>query len=242
VSIAEPRPTGRAFWAVYATVYDAIWDSPMTRSLAVFAAQAVGNGVRVGNGSRAGNDGRAGGDGPVIVDLGCGTGLLSQSLTCIRVGVDSSPAMLRRAVARGRVDHAQEGDAVGTDLLAGSASAVIIGNVLHLHPDPRAVVDEARRLCVPGGCIFLCWPVAGLDTPRMRRLERHAGRPWLSAWTAHALRTVIGVFGAFSPGVEPHQVHLNDVMDPSRDDLLLDAVFAECQHVVVLRRRAGGIV
>lgn len=111
---------------------------------------------------------------------------------------------------------------------------MIVGNVLHLHPDPQAVVQEALRLCAEGGSVFLCWPIRGLDTTSLRRIERAAGRPLLSAWRAHLLRTLVGIFGAVTGGARPREVRV----DEFGGAVMLDTVVADCQRVVVLRRAA----
>ena len=98
----------------FADVYNAARPRPPVKTCEIITAMM--NGKRVGT----------------VVDLGCGTGLLSQGFTGVRTGVDSAPAMLRRASARGRIDRAHEGDIVSTGLPAGSAPAVIVGNVLRL--------------------------------------------------------------------------------------------------------------
>lgn len=204
------------FWSVYAMVYDAVWDSPLTAAIADEAARWVD-------------------DSGVVVDLGCGTGLLSGRLGGHRIGVDSSGAMLRRAMSAGRVDRAVLGDVTHSSLPDSAATGVIVGNVLHLHADPRAVLDEARRLCAPGGVVFLCWPLPGLDTVRLHALDRTHGRSRGSALRAHVLRGMIGVLGSLMPGIRPHPVALAGLGDNAGRDVVADLEVAGCQRVVVLR-------
>lgn len=101
MKVGDTGRSSRRFWAVYAAVYDIIWDSPVSSDLAALVA---------GTARGAPSD--------TAIDLGCGTGLLSGRVRGVRVGVDSSPEMLRRAVQRGRIDTALVADAAATGLAA----------------------------------------------------------------------------------------------------------------------------
>lgn len=175
--------TTQWFWRIYATVYDLIWDGPATDALCAEVRRHLA-------GARH------------VVDLGCGTGLVSQApadgAARPTVGVDTSAAMLARATRTGRIAQSRLAPAERTGLPDGSADAVIVCNLLHLHPDPAAVIAEAVRLARPGATIVLSWPVDGLTTTRLRRIERDLGRPFLSRSVAHVLRTAVGTLSSLT--------------------------------------------
>ncbi|MDR0285146.1 MAG: class I SAM-dependent methyltransferase [Propionibacteriaceae bacterium] len=168
------------FWRGYAVVYDHIWDSPLTRAALTTALRDLGP---------------AG----VAVDLGCGTGLSAAPLVRAGwtvVGVDASLPMLDRARAAGRITRGIPADAAATGLDHATADAVVIANLLHLHPDPVAVLDEARRIVRPGGVIVCLWPAATATFTRALAADVAYGRPWPSALGAAILRMVVGLAGA----------------------------------------------
>ncbi len=216
------RTTDRArtrFWTAYAAVYDTVWDSPLTRALAEAAEEVL----PVGG---------------TIVDLGCGTGLLTRARTAETIGVDTSAAMLHRALARRRIDRALLRPAERTGLPAGSAGGVIAGNLLHLHPEPRAVVEEALRLCAPEGTAFLCWPLDGPDTTAIHRLDRALGRAALSASRANALRRLVGIGAALTRTTRTPSPEIERAVREAAAgvaEVVLDATLLGCQRVVVLR-------
>ncbi len=163
---------GALFWSSYAAVYDLIFESPLTRAVADHIAEQFEPGAR-------------------IVDLGCGTGLASQTLTRGGAqvhGVDASPAMIRRARDRGRVSTVQVADAAETGLRRASAGGVVCANILHVHPRPRSVIAEALRLVVRGGHIVWVTPTARLGLADLVRADRAAGRSVVATIRADALR------------------------------------------------------
>ena len=173
------------FWTIYARSYDQIWDSAVTAATRAFVHDGIGEAA-------------------TVVDLGCGTGLLSAGLG-VRgievIGVDSSVAMLARALEGGRITRAVHAAADAVPLEPRVAGAVIIGNLLHLHPDPAAVVSEARRLLKPGGVIVATWPVPGLTPEAMWRADRHAGRSLIDTLRAQLLRLRVGMLAARTEGI-----------------------------------------
>lgn len=95
----------------------------------------------------------------VVLDVGCGTGLMSKHL--VRggrevVGVDLSPAMISRARVRG-LPNARFvlGDA--EDLPLGDAGFDAVLNLISFHhyPDPSLAIAEFRRVLRPGGRLVL---------------------------------------------------------------------------------------
>ena len=125
-----------------------------------------------------------------IADLGCGTGTLSVLLADAghRVhGVDFSPEMVRRAVAKAAGRDASRGgvrfvvgDAAAPPLPAASYDVVLCRHVLWAMPDPAAALRTWLGLLVPGGRLVLVegrWSTgAGLAAAETVALVEAAGR------------------------------------------------------------------
>ncbi|MER7168843.1 methyltransferase domain-containing protein [Micromonospora sp. NPDC000207] len=94
--------------------------------------------------------------GALLVDLGCGAGLLAPHLTgkgYRHVGVDLTRSALEQAADHGvNVVHA---DATAVPLADACADVVAAGELLEHVPDWRRVVAEACRLLRPGGLLVL---------------------------------------------------------------------------------------
>jgi 2-polyprenyl-6-hydroxyphenyl methylase/3-demethylubiquinone-9 3-methyltransferase len=94
-----------------------------------------------------------------VVDLGCGGGLLAQSMLAggaSVVGIDLSHGSVRAARQHldGRSLFAQ-GDVCKAPLSSGCADIVLLADVLeHLH-EPDAALHEAARLLRPGGLAYV---------------------------------------------------------------------------------------
>ncbi|MBP2335046.1 class I SAM-dependent methyltransferase [Saccharothrix coeruleofusca] len=94
--------------------------------------------------------------GAVLLDLGCGAGLLAPHVRdkgYRHVGVDLSPSAPVQARAHG-VD-AVRGDVLAVPAADGSADVVVAGEILEHVPDLRAAVAEACRVLRPGGLLVL---------------------------------------------------------------------------------------
>jgi 2-polyprenyl-6-hydroxyphenyl methylase/3-demethylubiquinone-9 3-methyltransferase len=92
--------------------------------------------------------------GAVLVDLGCGGGLLAPWLAgrgYRHVGVDPVDTSLR--VARGHGVTPLAGDAYRVPLASGCADVVVAGELLEHVADPARVIAEAARLLRPGGLL-----------------------------------------------------------------------------------------
>ena len=88
----------------------------------------------------------------VLVDLGCGAGLLAPHVAgkgYRHVGVDITRTALEQAVEHGVV--AVQGDACRVPLTDGCADVVSAGELLEHVTDVRAAIAEACRLLRPGG-------------------------------------------------------------------------------------------
>jgi SAM-dependent methyltransferase len=110
------------------------------------------------------------------LDVGCGTGALSQRiLDCHAparvVGIDSSEGFAAHARAH-VIDPRAEfrvGDARALPVSDGEFDAVVCGLVLNFVPDPPRAVAEMRRATQPGGTVALyVWDYAG-EMQLMRR-------------------------------------------------------------------------
>ena len=98
----------------------------------------------------------AGRPGAVLVDLGCGAGLLAPHLAgkgYRHVGVDLTASALALAAAHG-VDPIR-GDVTAVPLADGCADVVTAGEILEHVADHGAAVAEACRLLRPGGLLVI---------------------------------------------------------------------------------------
>ncbi len=97
----------------------------------------------------------------VIVDLGCGTALLTWDLAqrfpdALVMGADRSPAMLKASRRRGALTLPLLcADAYALPLRAGSVDLVVSTISYHFYLEPRRALSEIRRLLRPGGRLIL---------------------------------------------------------------------------------------
>ncbi|HEU4811824.1 MAG TPA: class I SAM-dependent methyltransferase [Nocardioides sp.] len=121
-----------------------------------------------------------------VADLGCGTGTLSLLLADEGYavdGVDFSPEMVRRAVAKaeGRDDvRFVEADAAAPPLDPGAYDVVLCRHVLWAMPDPTAALRSWLGLLAPGGRLVLVegrwFNDAGLSAAQTEILLAGVGR------------------------------------------------------------------
>ena len=95
-----------------------------------------------------------------IVDVGCGTGILTERLRSeleadVVAGCDFSLGMLEQAAARTRAVAWMQGDALRLPLRDGSAQAIVCTEAFHWFPDHDAALREFRRVLVPGGRLLV---------------------------------------------------------------------------------------
>lgn len=90
----------------------------------------------------------------VLIDVGCGGGLLAPHVSGYRhLGVDLTTSAL--AQARHHAVLAVRGDAARLPLADRSAAVVVAGEILEHVPDPEAVVAELCRVLRPGGTVVI---------------------------------------------------------------------------------------
>jgi 2-polyprenyl-6-hydroxyphenyl methylase/3-demethylubiquinone-9 3-methyltransferase len=93
-------------------------------------------------------------EGAVLVDLGCGAGLLAPHVRGYRhIGVDLTASALSQAAQHGVV--ALRADVSAVPLADGCADVVAAGEILEHVPDLPAVVAQACRLLRPGGLLVI---------------------------------------------------------------------------------------
>ncbi len=96
-----------------------------------------------------------------ILDLGCGTGTLIQSLLTLVpeaeiVGLDCSDAML--SVARQKLPNSVElhlGSADSLPFPSENFNLVISTSAFHYFCNPSLVIQEAKRILKPNGCLVI---------------------------------------------------------------------------------------
>ncbi|REF96634.1 3-demethylubiquinone-9 3-methyltransferase [Asanoa ferruginea] len=94
--------------------------------------------------------------GAVLVDVGCGAGLLAPHLRTHgyhHVGVDLVPSALEQAASHGVTPLAA--DAGSIPLASASADVVVAGEILEHVPDLPGTVAELCRVLRPGGLLVL---------------------------------------------------------------------------------------
>ncbi len=116
------------------------------------------------------------------LDVGCGTGALSQAILAEAApasvtGIDASEGFVGHAAATTADPRARfrRGDAQAIDLPDASHDAVVSGLVLNFVPDRRAMLSEMARIARPGGRLgFFVWDYPGGGVAFMRAFWRAA--------------------------------------------------------------------
>jgi ubiquinone/menaquinone biosynthesis C-methylase UbiE len=131
-----------------------------------------------------------------IVDVGCGTGFLTQYATMHTqgngriVGVDLSPQMLQKAKENlsklGQIESVdfRVGDAENIPIEDGFADAVVGNMILHHCPRPKRAISEMIRILKPGGRIA----IADLEKHKERWLREEMADRWLGFEQARVKR------------------------------------------------------
>ena len=195
-----------------------------------------------------------------VIDLGCGSGLLSQALTQAGyrvLGIDVSDAMVALARARAPEAEFRVGSFVSSSLPT-SVAVAAVGEVLNYTfdsmNDESARVDLFRRVyraLVPGG-VFL-FDIAGPDRAREGAPHRtfSAGTDWaalaetdLEPNTGLLTRTITSFRLVGSLYRRDTEVHRLALMDPSKVSDLLSALGFEVRTLESYRAVAlpAGVV
>ncbi len=142
----------------------------------------------------------------MVVDLGCGTGQLTQRL--IRgfpdaniVGVDLSDGMLTEAAGRLRQVGSDDQPLVRADALqlpfaASSIDLVVCTESFHWYPDQAAALAELARVLNPGGRLLIASiaTVTGAGDQLLRGATRAGGRT-IRALPPHRIRELLARSG-----------------------------------------------
>ncbi len=154
-------------------------------------------------------------EGSKILDVGCGPGKLMEEVLLHRqqrfTGVDTNREMLVAAAARPMLKETRLLTVYPATRLPfedGYFDAVVFCSLLFLLEEPRFLLEEALRLLVPGGRVFILNPTGktGLMRPwrsllhpanggfwLWRRATRGRGRKWSSALPAEKLAAERGL-------------------------------------------------
>lgn len=122
-----------------------------------------------------------------ILDLGCGTGQLTERLSMLFpdasvVGADLSNGMIERAAERLTDDDQSNfvrADAQRLPLVGASFDVVTCTESFHWYPDQEAAAAELARLIKPGGRVVIASiaTVTGFADDAIQRATSLAGRP-----------------------------------------------------------------
>ncbi|MFE2426935.1 class I SAM-dependent methyltransferase [Streptomyces sp. NPDC059373] len=142
------------------------------------------------------------GDQRLALDLGCGSGALARHLHHLgyrTTAVDCSPAALALAAEHGDVPDLvfQQLDIETDDLTAlpHCAYSLITCRLVYafIH-DKAAFLDRVRALLAPGGCLWICTPLASrLETRKEIGITDTEAEQLLSGWSSahtHPLDTL----------------------------------------------------
>jgi SAM-dependent methyltransferase len=126
-----------------------------------------------------------------VVDLGAGTGKLTETLVrlCVEVtAVEPDPDMLGQLRCELPSVRSLAGSAEDIPLPDGSADAVVAGQSLHWFDLDRAIPEMARVL-VPGGVLAALWNVDDDRVPwvaELAEISKHTSSVTLTRWRDRA--------------------------------------------------------
>ena len=136
-----------------------------------------------------------------LLDLGCGTGLLTRRIRgafpgASVVGCDFSHGMLRQAAEQRHGNAWVQGDATRLPFRARCFDTIVSTEAFHWFPDQPGAVAECFRVLAPGGRLLLALvnpPVEAMSTA-MYMGSRLAGQPFY--WpTRQRLRALVEAAG-----------------------------------------------
>ncbi|SCX39435.1 Methyltransferase domain-containing protein [Klenkia marina] len=165
-----------------------------------------------------------------VLDLGAGTGKLTEQLLAAGhevLAVDPSADMLAELTARHPQVTAAVGGAESLPLPDTSVDAVVAGQAAHWF-DPAATATELRRVLRPGGVVGFVWNTRDLRVPWLRALE---GDIEDEARGHEADQGVVDAFAAALPAdVAVHESAVAQQLSP--DEVV--ASFATRSYVAVM--------
>jgi len=136
-----------------------------------------------------------------VLDLGCGTGLLTERLRreagiASVTGADFSAGMLKQA-SRGRLDIAWvRASALALPFADASFDAITSTEAFHWFPDQAAALRECRRVLAPGGRLLIAFVNPDFEAigDATLLLSRLAGQPFY--WpTPERMRSMLEAAG-----------------------------------------------
>lgn len=174
----EQSTSTTRWWSAYARIYDLLWSGPVTDRLADAVLEHCGE--------------------PrwPLIDVGCGTGLLSARLVAHDhdvICVDANAEMLRRLTARIPGAYAVAGTVTDMPIRPGSAHIVVATNLLHLHSRPSNALTALAALLAPSGRLICSWPRADSGPWRVAKAEWAQGIPLTMVLARSVGRIAIGV-------------------------------------------------
>jgi ubiquinone/menaquinone biosynthesis C-methylase UbiE len=145
-----------------------------------------------------------------IVDVGCGTGLMSLKLAATGrqvLGVDLSTAMIAHARARSsaRLEFLQA-DAENLPLESASFDAVVNLISFHHYPDPDRAIAGFRRVLRPGGrLVLIAFDLDSYFIQLAQKVNRWTKNIAGDAWQKHAeeVATLVRCSGFASVKLKP---------------------------------------
>lgn len=137
-----------------------------------------------------------------VLELACGTGLLSEKLAGrvkLLEATDFSEAMIRQAKAKNyscRLFFSVQ-DATALPYDSASFDAVVIANALHIMPQPELALSEIRRVLKPGGTLYAPTFVngKGLGFRLRARIMALGGFKVFSKWSPEEFAVYIAAHG-----------------------------------------------
>ncbi|MBO1334540.1 class I SAM-dependent methyltransferase [Streptomyces sp. VRA16 Mangrove soil] len=143
--------------------------------------------------------------GPDVLDVGCGTGIVSrqfQGAGCTVLGVDVDARMAD--YARGRGVPAEVGQFESWDPAGRTFDAVVAGQTWHWI-DPAAGAAKAAEVLHPGGRVALLWnvhqPAPELADALARAYGEALPKTPLNPWKGAALNAYGGIFDKVADGL-----------------------------------------
>ena len=142
----------------------------------------------------------------MVVDLGCGTGQLTQRLVrrfpaATIIGVDLSEGMLSQAAGRLATPGADaallvRADAVHVPFAASSVDVVTCTESFHWYPDQAQVLSELARVLRPGGRLLIA-SIATMTTvgDRLLTAVTGSGQGAIRARPPHDMRRLLARAG-----------------------------------------------